>query len=376
MKYDFDAPTSRRNTNSLKWDIGENELPMWVADMDFRTAPAVVAAVEKRAKEGIFGYTVLPDEWYTTISDWWESRHGMAIPREWLIFCTGVVPAISSIVKRVTNVGDRVVLLTPVYDIFFHSVENAGRAVLESRLVRDGTGAYRIDFADLEKKLAEPLATMMILCNPHNPVGRIWTKEELAKIGALCRAHGVVLLSDEIHCDLTDPGKNYVPFASVSVECRDLSVTCLSASKAFNIAGLQSAAVAVPNPRLREKVERGLNSDEVAEPNCFAPIATAAAFREGGAWLDALREYLAENKRIATEFIKENIPEIRVNRLKFSRSKNGRASSERAELFVKIQKLGIFFVPRISRPAERVAVALHARFVAVIDRRHARQCKL
>ena len=312
MKYDFDAPTSRRNTNSLKWDIGENELPMWVADMDFRTAPAVVAAVEKRAKEGIFGYTVLPDEWYTTISDWWESRHGMAIPREWLIFCTGVVPAISSIVKRVTNVGDRVVLLTPVYDIFFHSVENAGRAVLESRLVRDGTGAYRIDFADLEKKLAEPLATMMILCNPHNPVGRIWTKEELAKIGALCRAHGVVLLSDEIHCDLTDPGKNYVPFASVSVECRDLSVTCLSASKAFNIAGLQSAAVAVPNPRLREKVERGLNSDEVAEPNCFAPIATAAAFREGGAWLDALREYLAENKRIATEFIKENIPEIRV----------------------------------------------------------------
>lgn len=312
MKFDFDAPTSRRNTNSLKWDIGENELPMWVADMDFKTAPAVIAAVEKRAKEGIFGYTVLPDEWYTAISDWWESRHGMAIPREWLIFCTGVVPAISSIVKRVTNVGDRVVLLTPVYDIFFHSVENAGRAVLESRLVRDGTGAYRIDFADLEKKLAEPLATMMILCNPHNPVGRIWTKEELAKIGALCRAHGVVLLSDEIHCDLTDPGKNYVPFASVSDECRDLSVTCLSASKAFNIAGLQSAAVAVPNPRLREKVERGLNSDEVAEPNCFAPIATVAAFREGGAWLDALREYLAENKRVATEFIKEKIPEIRV----------------------------------------------------------------
>lgn len=312
MKYDFDAPTSRRNTNSLKWDIGENELPMWVADMDFKTAPAVIATVEKRAKEGIFGYTVLPDEWYTAISDWWESRHGMAIPREWLIFCTGVVPAISSIVKRITNVGDRVVLLTPVYDIFFHSVENAGRAVLESRLVRDGTGAYRIDFADLEKKLAEPLATMMILCNPHNPVGRIWTKEELAKIGALCRAHGVVLLSDEIHCDLTDPGKNYVPFASVSDECRDLSVTCLSASKAFNLAGLQSAAVAVPNPRLREKVERGLNSDEVAEPNCFAPIATVAAFREGGEWLDALREYLAENKRVATEFIKEKIPEIRV----------------------------------------------------------------
>lgn len=311
MKFDFDAPTARRGTGSLKWDVGENELPMWVADMDFRTAPAVTEAIVRRAKEGIFGYTVVPDEWYAAISRWWETRHGFRIPHEWLTFCTGVVPAISSIVKRVTNVGDRVVLQTPVYDIFFHSVENAERVVSESPLIYEN-GTYRADFEDLERKLADPLATMMILCNPHNPVGKIWTREELATVGALCKKHGVTLLSDEIHCDLTDPGAEYVPFASVSAECREVGVICLSASKAFNLAGLQSAAVAVPEEHLRAKVVRGLNSDEVAEPNCFAALATVAAFREGGDWLDALRAYLAANKRAAVAAITDLAPGVRV----------------------------------------------------------------
>lgn len=221
----------------------------------------------------------------------------------------GVVPAVSSVVKRVTNVGDRVLVQTPVYDIFFHSIENAGRAVLESPLHREG-GEYRIDFADLEKKLAEPLTTMMILCNPHNPLGRIWTREELGKIGALCAKYGVTVLSDEIHCDLTDPGREYVPFASVSEECRKVSVTCISASKAFNLAGMQSAAVVVPERTLRDKVVRGLNSDEVAEPNYFAAESTAAAFSEGEEWLDALRQYLYENKKFAAEFLGRELPEI------------------------------------------------------------------
>ncbi len=311
MKFDFDAPTARRGTGSLKWDVGENELPMWVADMDFRTAPAVTEAIVRRAKEGIFGYTVVPDEWYAAISRWWETRHGFRIPHEWLTSCTGVVPAISSIVKRVTNVGDRVVLQTPVYDIFFHSVENAGRVVSESPLIYEN-GIFRADFEDLERKLADPLATMMILCNPHNPVGKIWTREELATVGALSNKDGVTLLSDEIHCDLTDPGAEYVPFASVSAECREVGVTCLSASKAFNLAGLQSAAVAVPEEHLRAKVVRGLNSDEVAEPNCFAALATVAAFREGGDWLDALRAYLAANKRAAVAAITDLAPGVRV----------------------------------------------------------------
>ena len=187
MKFDFDAPTARRGTGSLKWDVSENELPMWVADMDFRTAPAVTEAIVRRAKEGIFGYTVVPDEWYAAISRWWEARHGFRIPHEWLTFCTGVVPAVSCIVKRVTNAGDRVVLQTPVYDIFFHSVENAGRVVSESPLIYEN-GVYRADFEDLERKLADPLATMMILCNPHNPVAKSGQGRNLPRWGRCAKS--------------------------------------------------------------------------------------------------------------------------------------------------------------------------------------------
>ena len=308
MKFDFDELVDRRR-DSLKWDVKEGELPMWVADMDFRTAPAVVQAIKARAETGVYGYAGVPDEWYEAVCGWWERRHGWKVEKDWLCFATGVVPAISSAVKRVTNVGDRVLLMTPVYDIFFHSVENAGRVVLESPLVRTADG-YRIDFADLEEKLARPLTTMMILCNPHNPVGRIWTKEELFEIGRLCEKYGVTVLSDEIHCDLTDPGTDYVPYASVSPECAGRAIVCLSASKAFNIAGLQSAAVAIPDPVLRNKIVRGLNSDEVAEPNCFAVAGTVAAFTSGGEWLGALRAYLSENKKFAAEFLARELPEI------------------------------------------------------------------
>lgn len=309
MKYSFDSQIDRSGTDSLKWDVKENELPMWVADMDFETAPAIKAAVMKRAAHGIYGYTIIPDEWYNAIIGWWSERHGFMIDRDWLCFCTGVIPAISSIVKRVTNIGDKVLLLTPVYDTFYHSVENAGRTVLECRLTYSN-GEYDIDLYDLERKLSDPLCTMMILCNPHNPVGKIWTADELAEIGELCRRYGVTVLSDEIHCDLTDPGYSYVPFASVSEDCRDNSITCIAASKTFNLAGLQAAAVVIPDRPLRNKVERGLNSDEVAEPNCFAAIATAAAFSECGDWLDSLREYLADNKKASFDFIAEKLPDI------------------------------------------------------------------
>lgn len=225
-------------------------------------------------------------------------------------FCTGVVPAISCIVKRVTNLGDRVAVLTPAYDIFYHSVENAGRTVSECPLAYRN-GKYFIDFSALEEVLSHPLTTMLILCNPHNPAGNIWSAEELKKVGALCKKHGVTVLSDEIHCDLTAPGQKYTPFASVSEDCRQNSITCISASKAFNLAGLQSAAVVVPNSLLREKIVRGLNSDEVAEPNCFAVEATVAAFNTGESWLDELRGYLFENRRVAAEYLKANLPEVK-----------------------------------------------------------------
>ena len=309
MPYNFDLLINRFNTDSLKWDVRPDELPMWVADMDFQTAPEIIDALEKRLSHGVFGYNIVPKEWYRSICCWWETQHRFSMDENWLLFCTGVVPAISSIVRKMTTVGENVLIQTPVYNIFFNSIVNNGRHVLESPLRYDGQN-YHIDFDDLETKLADPQTTLMILCNPHNPIGKIWDKETLQKIGHLCAKHHVLVLSDEIHCDLTDPDKTYVPFASVSEECRQNSITCIAPTKAFNLAGLQTAAIVVPNPILKEKVNRGINTDEVAEPNSFAVSATIAAFTKGALWLAELKKYLAENKKIVSEYLKRNLPEL------------------------------------------------------------------
>jgi cystathionine beta-lyase len=291
--------------------VAENELPMWVADMDFKTAPEIQNAIIERAKHGVFGYSIIPDEWYQAYMDWWKKRHSFDIQKDWLIFCTGVVPAISSVVRKLTTPAEKVLIQTPVYNIFFNSIINNGRQVLESPLKYDGE-KYQIDFEDLEEKLSDPQTTLMILCNPHNPVGKIWNKEELQRIGELCYKHHVIVVSDEIHCDLTAPGCNYIPFASVSEKCRENSVTCVAPTKAFNLAGLQTASVIVPNEIIRHKVWRGLNTDEVAEPNAFAVDAAIAAFTKGEKWLDELREYIFENNKVVTEFLKCNVPDIKV----------------------------------------------------------------
>lgn len=311
MRFDFNQSPDRRNTASLKWEVEEKELPMWVADMDFRTAPAVLQAMEKKLQTGIFGYTVVTPEWYQAIMGWWERRHHLTIQKEWLTFCTGVVPAVTCAVKRLTNTGDRVLVQTPVYDIFFHSIENHGRHVVENKLKYGGL-QYDIDFEDLEEKLSHPLTTMMILCNPHNPIGKIWSREELMRIGQLCKKHHVTVLSDEIHCDLTAPGCEYIPFAAASEVCRDISVTCISATKTFNLAGLQTAAVVIPNERIRNIMVRGLNADEIAEPGAFAVDAVTAAFNQGEDWLEALLLYLHENKKYAAEFLERELPGIRI----------------------------------------------------------------
>lgn len=310
MKYDFDKLTERRNTGSLKWEIGETELPMWVADMDFETAPEIKEAVRKRAEHGIFGYSVVTEQWYKAYISWWKKRHNFTIDKEYLIFCTGVVPAISSIVRKLTTAGENVLVQTPVYNIFFNSIVNNGRNIVENRLVYDEEG-YHIDFEDLESALSNPQTTMMILCNPHNPVGKVWDRETLARIGELCVKHHVIVISDEVHCDLTEPGMEYVPFASVSETCRMNSITCMAPTKTFNLAGLQTAAVMIPNEVLRHKVWRGLNTDEVAEPNAFAVEAAAAAFTKGEAWLDELRGYLSENKKFARAYLEENLPQVK-----------------------------------------------------------------
>lgn len=310
MPYDFDKVINRRGTGSMKWDVPERELPMWVADMDFKTAPEIMEAMRRKTNLGIYGYSVVPEDWYEAYIRWWERRHGFTMEKEWLIFCTGVVPAISSMVRKLTTAGENILVLTPVYNIFFNSIMNNGRNVLESRLRYDGSG-YEINFEDLEKKLSDPQTSMMLLCNPHNPVGKIWDRETLRNIGELCVKHHVIVISDEIHCDLTEPGYDYVPFASVSRECRENSITCMAPTKAFNLAGLQTAAVAVPDPYLRHKVSRGLNTDEAAEPNVFAADAAVSAFTHGEAWLEELRCYLWENRTYAEEYIGREIPSIK-----------------------------------------------------------------
>ena len=294
-EFDFSVLVNRRNTNSYKWNVAEGEIPLWVADMDFPTAPAVRKAMERRAAHGVFGYADVPDEWYGAYCGWWQRRHGFALQPEWLNFTSGAVPPLSSLVRRLTLPAEKVLIQTPVYNIFFNSVVNNGRVVEEAPLTYS-EGSYSIDFADLEQCLADPQVTMMVLCNPHNPVGRIWSAEELAKVAELCARHGVVVVSDEVHCDLTAPGTSYIPFASVSETCRMNSVSLMAPSKAFNIAGIQTSAVCVPNEHLRTRVVRGLNNDEVAEPNAFAVDAAVAAFNEGAEWLDALRGYLWENR--------------------------------------------------------------------------------
>lgn len=306
--YGFDKLTDRKGTFSYKWDVAEGELPMWVADMDFETSPAVLSAIVRRAEHGIFGYSATPCEFFEAVSAFWGRRHGYRPPTEWMVYSNGIVAAIGSVIRRLTHPGENVLIQAPVYNIFYNSILNNGRCVLSSDLVYDGEG-YSVDFADLEAKLALPQTTLMILCNPHNPVGKLWTREELEKIGELCRRHGVTVLSDEIHCDLVAPGKGYVPFFSLD-EYRDISVCCISPSKSFNLAGLQSAVVIIPEPHLRHRIWRGINTEELGEPNAFAMCAGIAAFTDSDGWLDGLVSYLFENRTLAQDYIEENIPSL------------------------------------------------------------------
>ena len=311
MGFNFDNPPSRRGSLCYKWDCGPDELPMWIADMDFETAPEIRAALQKRLDHGIFGYDDMGPDWYEAYIGWWRDRHGLVMEKENLIFSAGVVPSISSLVRKLTTPNENVLIQTPVYNIFFNSIVNNGARGLESPLVRQGS-IWTIDFADLEEKLADPQTTLMILCNPHNPVGRIWSRGELARIGALCQKHHVLVISDEIHCDLTAPGLGYVPFASVDETCRSVSVTCIAPTKAFNLAGMHSSAVYAADPVLRHKAWRALNTDEVAEPNTFAAPAAIAAFTRGGPWLDALRAYVWANKELVRHFAVQELPGVKL----------------------------------------------------------------
>lgn len=311
MKYDFDKHTNRRGTNCVKWDSAadKNVLPMWVADMDFETTPAITDALRKRMEHGIFGYTRVPDSYYEAITGWFERRHDWHIEKEWIIYTSGVVPAISAIIKALTVPGDKVIIQTPVYNCFFSSIRNNGCLAAESPLVATGS-TFVTDFDDLERKAADPKAKVMILCNPHNPAGRVWTREELVHIGEICIRNGVTVIADEIHCELVMPGHHYTPFASISDEFSRHSVSCVSPSKAFNIAGLQIANIVCEDVERRAKIDRAINDNEVCDVNPFGVIALQAAYNEGGEWLDQLIKYIHGNYTAMQEFCREHLPDF------------------------------------------------------------------
>lgn len=308
-KYNFDELTNRRNTNSVKWNVEEDKLPMWIADMDFKTAPEIKAALETRVASGIYGYTEPGDDWYEAYINFFEERHHFMIAKDWLVFSTGVVPTISSTVRKLTSVGDNVVVLSPVYNIFYNSIINNQRNILQVPLLYK-ENEYSIDWENLEIALKDKKTTLLIFCNPANPISKIWSREELERLGKLCEENSVPVLSDEIHCELVRPGKEYIPFASVNETNLYNSIMAIAPTKTFNLAGIQTSAIVIANPELRKKVVRQINTDEVAESNVFSCPAAIAAFNEGKEWLDELREYLFSNRDYVKAYLENNIPEL------------------------------------------------------------------
>ena len=310
-KYDFINAPDRRDTDSVKWHVKKGDLPMSIADMDFKTAPEIIDAMKRKVDLGVFGYEWPEDDYFKAVADWYEKGHGHRPQLEWMIFTTGVVPAISAIVRRVSHIGDNVLVQAPVYNVFYNSIENNGRHVLSNDLQFDGEN-YAINWDDLEQKLALPLTTLMIFCNPHNPIGKVWTQKEVQKVADLCYQYHVVLLSDEIHGDLVRKGSDYTPAFSVNNPARENVVSLVSPSKTFNVAALHAATAIVPNSNLRAIVNRGLNSDEVAEPNLLAIPGTIAAYEHGHNWLEALIKQLNVNFTYVEEFINKNLPQVKV----------------------------------------------------------------
>ncbi len=316
MKYDFDTLIDRRGTNSYKWNLPQHSdvIPMWVADMDFRTAPAIVEALKRRVDHGIYGYVTVPDAFYQAAIDWFSRRHSWHIERDWMLYTSGVVPALSAIIKAFTQPGDKVAVQTPVYNCFFSSIRNNGCHIVESPLIATGD-TYVIDYDSLEQVTSDPQVKLLLLCNPHNPTGRVWTRHELARLGEICMRNGVIIVSDEIHCELTMPGIDYVPMASISPELQDHCITCVSPSKSFNTAGLQIAIMATDNAEWRQKIDRAVNDNEVCDVNPFGVEALIAAYNQGEDWLDELRAYLHGNYQALKEFFSQNMPACRVTRL-------------------------------------------------------------
>lgn len=312
MKYNFDQIINRKDSFSMKWDAKKDVIPLWVADMDFHVAKEIEEALAKRVKHGVYGYSIMPEAYYNAEILWWKKRHQTLIEKEWILPTIGVIPALSSAVKALTNPGEKVIVLTPVYQYFYSSVRNNQAEVLDCPLINH-QGIYTIDYALLESFAVQPKTKALILCNPHNPVGRVWTKAELEKVAKICVENDVVIIADEIHRDLTYE-RNYVPMQSISLASSHL-ITCSAPSKTFNVAGLKTANIVIMNQMLRDRVDRALNDKEVIEPSIFGIDGLIAAYNCGDEWLDQLKYYLQGNRDFAYKYINDYLPDAVVTPL-------------------------------------------------------------
>lgn len=319
MEYDFSRPTDRRGTDSYKWDSAPEAdiIPLWVADMDFETFPGITEALQRRVAHGIFGYTRVPEAYYEAVCRWFGKRHRWHINREDIIYTSGVVPAVSAVIKALTLPGDQVIVQGPVYNCFFSSIRNNGCEMVSNSLIYNKEELrYEIDFDDLERKLKHERARLMLLCNPHNPGGRVWTRDELTRVAELCHKYGVRVVSDEIHCELTLYDNEYVPFGSLPDELSRDSITCCSPSKAFNTAGLQIANIVCRDAEVRNRIDRAVNINEVCDVNPFGVIALQAAYSdEGYEWLTQLRKYISANYDLLLERFARELPKCKVMRM-------------------------------------------------------------
>lgn len=316
MKYDFDEIIPRRGTNSYKWDSFDDPdmLPLWVADMDFRAAPFIQQAIQRCVDHGVYGYVRVPESYYKAVIQWFSRRHGWTMQREHILYTTGVVPAIAAILQGITSPGDRVLLQTPVYNCFFSCLRNAGNVLVENPLVLED-GRFRIDFEDFERKIIDNGVKVFLLCNPHNPVGRVWTREELTRMGDICMRHDVFVISDEIHNELVMPGYRYTPFASIRPEYAPHCAVCTSSSKSFNLAGLQIANITIADDQTRVRVDKQININETCDVGPFGVVALQAAYTpEGEEWLRQLMEYVHANYQYLIQYLSAHLPQLVVTR--------------------------------------------------------------
>lgn len=314
---DFDAVIERRNTNSLKYDFAKRRgkpkdvLPLWVADMDFRVSSYIQEAILRQAEHGIFGYSDVQEEYFVILESWMKRHHGWKVEEDWLVKTPGVVFALAQAVRAFTEEGDAVIIQQPVYYPFSEVIEDNGRRVVDNTLILGEDGRYHIDFSDFEEKVRREHVKLFYLCNPHNPVGRVWTKEELERLGDICYKYQVIIISDEIHADFVWKGEHQV-LASLKEEYKNITVTCTSPSKTFNLAGLQVSNIFIANPGLRQKFQKQVAAAGYSQLNATGLVACEAAYRDGEEWYQAVCNYIRENIVYTRKFLSEHLPEIRL----------------------------------------------------------------